>query len=181
MAFFVQKCLFMFTAKFAHTCACTVSPSALSTDQLHATPLPPISTPQPTPMIVDDENTTCSALEKLAVDSDCITDTVEPCDRIYCIDQQIPAKECPVVITLMLCMTPAAVRIEITEEKNVVLNEVVSESQEITVEHHFGLVVNVTLDHFDDAIGLQVGKKMLTLFAYVFFTYRCVHEHDIYF
>ena len=121
-------------------------------------------------MIVDDENTTCSVLKRLAADAEffeCTADNVEPCASVNCIQTDIPGKEYTAVITLLPCMTPTAVRVEIVEGETVLLNEVVSESQEITVEDLFGIVLNITLDHFKDAIGLQVSIYK-ALFIHVF-------------
>ena len=164
------------SAKFVHTCVCiiptTVLLTVLPTDQVQAKSVPiPLSTPQPTPMI---ETTTCSALEKLAAYSGCTADTVEPCDKIYCKTQQLPGKTCPVVVTLMLCTTPAGVRIEMKEENKVVLNKVLYESKNILLQDLFGFVMNVTLEHFENAIGLQVGTKLHFFKYQIMCTLHCI-------
>ena len=53
-------------------------------------------------------------------------------------------------------MEPAAIRLVISQGELVVLNRTVDHSQQVAVPELLGLVLNVSLDHFDDAIGLEV-------------------------
>ena len=115
-------------------------------------------TPQPTPT----PNTTCSVLAKLADDAKffkCTADKTEPCDTVFC-SQEFFGKQYSAVIVLLSCETPAAVRIEMSEGEKVLVNETVDHSQEITItiSELIRLVLTVKLDHFDDAIGLQVKE-----------------------
>ena len=143
----------MLVTDFSHIPSTAVTPTSVITGvpstQGVATP-----TPQPTPT----QDTTCSVLAKLADDAEfftCTADKTEPCDTVFC-SREFVGKQYSAVVVLLPCETPAAVRIVMNEGERVLVNETVDHSKEITIPELFGLVLNVTLDHFDDAIGLQV-------------------------
>ena len=116
----------------------------------------PTSTPIKTPVA----NTTCSVLKETAANAEifeCTPDTTEPCDRIYC-SEKIGGKNYDAVIILLACEDPAAVRLELSSsDGEVTVNETVDQSEEIEVPGLFGFTMDVTIDHFPDALGIQVG------------------------
>ena len=117
-------------------------------------------TPTPSPIISPVANTTCSVLKNLAENADyfkCTSDTTPPCDTVYC-TEELGNEIYNAVILLLPCQTPAAVRVTLTSDDDgkTILNETVDSSREITVPDLLGFTLGVTLDHFEDAIGLQV-------------------------
>ena len=123
--------------------------------------LPSTQRPTPTPYstpVVEDKNTTCSVLKELAAEAQgfkCTADTIEPCDRVDCV-QEVFGMEYSAVIVLLPCTTPASLTIVMSEGEKVLVDETISQSKNITVEDLFDLMLVITLDHFKDAIGLQV-------------------------
>ena len=123
---------------------------------------PIIQGPTPTPTPVSMTNTTCSVLKTVAANAEifeCTSDTIEPCDAVYC-SEELAGKRYSAVVVLLPCEVPAAaVRIELASgDGTVMVNETVDHSQEIKVPNLFGFSMTVTLDHFPDAIGLQVAS-----------------------
>ncbi|CAI8013842.1 hypothetical protein GBAR_LOCUS8714 [Geodia barretti] len=112
-----------------------------------------ITTEQPT--TADGKNTTCSVLEEIAANAEvftCTADTTEPCDTVDCSAFDLYTAE----FVLLPCRTPPAIRIVINQEETPVLDETIDRSRVIVVPQLLGLVLNITLDQFEDAIGLQV-------------------------
>ena len=162
----------MLVTDFSHIPSTAVTPTSVITG-VPSTQGVAIPTPQPTPT----PDTTCSVLAKLADDAEfftCTADKTEPCDTVFC-SQEFAGKQYNAVVVLLPCETPAAVRIVMSEGEKVLVNETVDHSKEITIPELFGLVLNVTLDHFDDAIGLQV-KICVCVHAYV---HVCVCAHGL--
>ena len=116
-------------------------------------------TPTPSPIISPVANTTCSVLKNLDENADyfkCTSDTTPPCDTVYC-TEELGNEIYDAVILLLPCQTPAAVRVTLTsDDGKTILNETVDSSREITVPDLLRFSLGVTLDHFEDAIGLQV-------------------------
>ena len=101
-------------------------------------------------------------LEEIAANAEvftCTADTTEPCDTVDCSAFDLYTAE----FVLLPCRTPPAIRIVINQEETPVLDETIDRSRVIVVPQLLGLVLNITLDQFEDAIGLQV----------------CVHTYDI--
>ena len=126
----------------------------------------PSPTPQPSSTPPDTgANTTCAVLAKLAADAEffkCTSDTTKPCDTVFC--SRNFGKNYSAVVVLLPCMTPAAVRLSMSDGEKVLVNKTVDHSQKITVPELFNLVLVITLDHFDEAIGLKVCVCELTLY-----------------
>lgn len=115
----------------------------------------PIPQPSPTPPVTG-ANTTCAVLAKLAADAEvfkCTSDTTKPCDTVSCSFQI----DYSTVIVLLPCVTPTSFQLVISDGNKVLLNKTVDRSQQIPVPELFGLVLNVTLNHFEEAIGLKVS------------------------
>jgi hypothetical protein len=88
---------------------------------------------------------------------ECTSDTTEPCDRIYC-SEEIRGENYDAIIVLLVCEDPAAVRLELSSSDGTVgVNETVDQSEEIKVPGLFGFSMEITIDHFPDALGIQVG------------------------
>ena len=97
-------------------------------------------------------------LEEIAANAEvftCTADTTEPCDTVDCSALGHTAE-----FVLLPCRTPPAIRIVINKEETVVLDETIDSSRVTVVPQLLGLVLNITLDQFEDAIGLQVGSLM---------------------
>jgi hypothetical protein len=112
-----------------------------------------VTTEQPT--TADGKNTTCSVLEEIAANAEfftCTADTTEPCDTVDCSAFDLYTAE----FVLLPCRTPPAIRIVINQGETLVLDETIDHSGVIVVPQLFGLVLNITLDQFEDALGLQV-------------------------
>ena len=98
-------------------------------------------------------------LEEIAANAEfftCTADTTEPCDTVDCSAFDLYTAE----FVLLPCRTPPAIRIVINQEETPVLDETIDRSRVIVVPQLLGLVLNITLDQFEDAIGLQVGSLM---------------------
>ena len=94
-------------------------------------------------------------LEEIAANAEvftCTADTTEPCDTVDCSAFDLYTAE----FVLLPCRTPPAIRIVINQEETPVLDETIDRSRVIVVPQLLGLVLNITLDQFEDAIGLQV-------------------------
>ena len=104
--------------------------------------------------------TTCDVLAELAKNSepfDCVASTKEPCDQVDCATEFAGLKFNAEVV-LLPCNTPPAVHITMSRDGKVVVNKTVDHSQEIVITELFGVKLNVTLDHFQQAMGLQVEE-----------------------
>ena len=109
-------------------------------------------------------HTSCMALEEVAQSSqtfDCVASTEEPCDRVDCTTEWIGSRFTAEVI-LLPCYIPYAVQISMSREAGVLLNKTVDHSQEIVVPDLYNLILIVKLDHFQDAVGLQVSMHAHT-------------------
>ena len=112
-------------------------------------------TPTATPLIPE-TTTTCCVLEDVVNIFQCGADATEPCDTIYC-SEEIGGKNYSAVITLLPCEVPAAIRLELSSTDQLLLNKTINHSEENSrVPGVFGFSMNVTIDHFDNALGLQV-------------------------
>ena len=115
----------------------------------------------PTPTTTPGLNTTCSVLKDTAANAqifECTSDTTQPCDRIFC-SEEIGGKNYDAVIVLLPCSDSPAVRVELSRNNGAVgVNETVDSSREIPVPGPLGFSMVVTVDHFPDALGLQVGR-----------------------
>ena len=117
-------------------------------------------------------------LKELAAEADgfkCTSDTIEPCDRVDCV-QEVLGSNYSAVIVLLPCTTPASLTIVMSEGEKVLLDETLSQSKNITVEKFFGLLLVITLDNFKDAIGLQVSSVCINcIYIYIYiYIYICV-------
>lgn len=104
---------------------------------------------------------TCKALMSLAHSTThellkCVAKTEEPCDRLNCnvTLRVIYTAE----IILLPCHKPPAVQIFIREDHNLLQNKTVTDTQIITIHDSVGLTLNVTVEQFPNAIGLQVNS-----------------------
>ena len=159
--------LLMYYASTVFIAPTSVSIGVPTTEGLTAIPK---VTPTQTPTL---ENSTCAVLSRLASSAEffeCVSDTTPPCQTVWCTNS-LAGKDYSAVIVLVPCVTPAAVRLVMSEEGKVLLNKTIDHSQEITIPELFGLILIVTLDQFQDAIGLQVSVcvcvHVCTVCAYI--------------
>ena len=117
----------------------------------------PSPTPQPSSTPPDTgANTTCAVLTKLAADAEffkCTSDLTKPCDTVFCSRNNLFGKNYSVVVVLLPCVTPAAVQLSMSDGEKVLVNKTVDHPREITASEP---VLVITLDHFNEAIGLKV-------------------------
>ena len=116
-------------------------------------------------------------LKELAAEAqgfECTSDTIEPCDRVDCV-QEVLGMEYSAMIVLLPCTTPASLTIEMSEGETVLVDETLSQSKNITVKHDILLVI--TLDPFKDAIGLQVSSMCLQACICGMFLVPCRYTH----
>jgi hypothetical protein len=120
----------------------------------------------------DGKNTTCAVLAQLAADSEffeCVADSTEPCDTVSCTNELV-GRVYSALIVLMPCVSPAAVRLEVREGETVLVDKTVDRSETVEVPELFGLVLDITLDQFEDAIGLEVlgalGREVFSVVKY---------------
>ena len=115
--------------------------------------------------------TTCLALEQLAADAreglSCSTDGGDDCDTVTCTAELIGS---PIIAQFQVlpCNDTPAVNVVVKAGSSVLIDRVVSESQEIPFLVY---KVYVTLDQRDNSIGLEVTSR-----SYFFFS---KHMHDI--
>ena len=60
------------------------------------------------------------------------------------------------MIKLLPCEVPAAIRLELSSTDQLLLNKTIDHSEENKVPGLFGFSMDVMIDHFDNALGLQV-------------------------
>jgi hypothetical protein len=133
----------------------TRSPTSTAVPTPRPTATPGETTTEPPTTGSDGKNTTCSVLEEIAANAEfftCTADTTEPCDTVDCSAFDLYTAE----FVLLPCRTPPAIRIVINQGETLVLDETIDHSGVIVVPQLFGLVLNITLDQFEDALGLQV-------------------------
>lgn len=144
------------------------------TQEVTATPKTVLVEPTETPTMSTGtppaNKTTCNALGELAKTSkifDCVASTKEPCDRVECATELIGITFAAEVV-LLPCLTPSAVQIAMSRDGKVVMNRTLYHSQEIFIPELFNLNLYVTLDHYKDAIGLQVRNMYCNRFFVLF-------------
>ena len=106
----------------------------------------------------DGKNTTCAVLATLAESSEffsCTADKSEPCDSVVCSRLGYTA-----VIVLLPCVTPAAIRLVISGGDEVLHNQTLDQSGVIVIPELADLTLDITIDHFDDAMGLEVSLSL---------------------
>ena len=117
----------------------------------------PSPTPQPSSIPPDTgANTTCEVLAKLAADAEffkCTSDTTKPCDTVFCNKKDFHGENYSAVVVLLPCETPAAVRLSMSDGEKELVNKTVDHPREVTASEP---VLVITLDHFNEAIGLKV-------------------------
>ena len=124
-----------------------------------ATDTPTTEDTTDTDMTPESSKSTCDVLANLAKDAEffeCTADSKEPCDHVFC-SRAFGETEYTAVIVLQPCDDPPSIRIVLSQADVVLVNQTIDHSQEITIPQLFGLTLNFTVDHFDDAIGLQVN------------------------
>ena len=134
----------------------TFKPTNTATVVVKSTVQVPDETPTAHPPIDD----TCEALMFLAQSTThellkCVARTEEPCDRLNCnvtLDVIYTAE-----IVLLPCYKPPAVQILIREAHNLLQSKTVTDSQIIAI--HNSVELNVTVEQFPNAIGLQVNSS----------------------
>ena len=108
-----------------------------------------------------ENETSCKILTALSTFSEssnlfeCVATEKELCDRVDC-TAELSRRNYTAEITLLPCYNPPAIEISIRQGVKLLSSNVVSQSQEMVIPELFDLMLNVTLDHFPNAIGLQV-------------------------